>query len=69
MNTELSQEKLLLLRPVQAIKILGIGRSTFWRWAKAGRFSVIQLGPRVSVVRLADIEAFVTSQANKNTVN
>jgi predicted DNA-binding transcriptional regulator AlpA len=56
------------LRPKQAAEFLGIGESTFWRWAKerpdfpAG----IKLSPRTTVFPLEQLTAWRDAQAEKS---
>lgn len=41
-----------------------ISHSTLWRWVKEARFpKPVSLGPRVTVWRLADIEAWESQQS------
>lgn len=53
------------LRPRQAADALGIGLSTFWLKAKTDPDfpTLIQLGPKSTVVREADLEAYVEKKA------
>jgi predicted DNA-binding transcriptional regulator AlpA len=54
------------LRPRQAAEALGIGLSTFWLKAKtdADFPPLIRLGPKATVVREADLEAYVQKKAD-----
>lgn len=40
----------------EAMKRLKISRATIYRWAKAGRLTIYQLGPRSSRIKRDDIE-------------
>lgn len=53
------------LRPRQAAEALGIGLSTFWLKAKTDPDfpPLISLGPKATVVREADLEAYVERKA------
>jgi prophage regulatory protein len=55
------------LRPAQAAKFLGIGESTFWRWAKERDDfpKAIKLGARITVYPLDKLTAWRDAQANK----
>jgi len=49
-----------LIRLPQVLKRVGIGKSTVWAWVASGRFPApIKLGPRMSVWREEDIDAFI----------
>lgn len=51
-------------RPKPSAAHLEIGLSTLWRWAKERHDfpKPIKLSPRVTVFRVADLEAFITRQ-------
>lgn len=53
------------LRPRQAADALGIGLSTFWRNAKSDPDfpPLIRLSAKATVVRQADLEAYVDKKA------
>ena len=53
------------LRPREAAKALGIGLSTFWSKAKTDpQFPLlISIGPKSTVVRESDLEAYVEKRA------
>jgi prophage regulatory protein len=55
------------LRPAQAAKFLGIGESTFFRWAKdrADFPKPIKLGPRTTVYPLDKLTAWRDAQGGK----
>jgi predicted DNA-binding transcriptional regulator AlpA len=55
------------LRPREAAQALGIGLSTFWLKAKTDPDfpQLISLGPKSTVVREADLEAYVEKKASK----
>lgn len=50
-----------LKRPREAAKILGIGLSTFWLWAKKDpEFpKLVKLSTRCTAVRVSDLQAYV----------
>ena len=61
------QEAPRFLRAAQAAKILGVGRSTLWRWAQMGILPrPAKLSSRVSVWNLADLEKFVEARKGGN---
>jgi excisionase family DNA binding protein len=45
--------------PIQAARILGVGRATIWRYLKAGHLRSVRVGPRVR--RVAIPRAFLES--------
>ena len=48
------------LRVKQIIKLLGIGKSTFYKWVKDGKFSEgIKFGERIRVWKTEEIYAFI----------
>lgn len=53
------------LRPREAAQALGIGLSTFWLKARTDPDfpPLISLGPKATVVREADLEAYVEKKA------
>ena len=52
------------LRVSQVIKLLGIGKSTFYKWIADGRFSRgIRLGERIKVWKSEEIYAFMDKAA------
>lgn len=53
------------LRPAQAAKFLGIGESTFWRWAKERSDfpKGIKLSPRTTVYPMDKLAAWRDAQA------
>ena len=57
-----------LVRAREGAAILRVSRATFWRYVKLGLLPRgVRLTPRCTVWRVADIEAFVTRQAEKNS--
>ena len=42
----MENQKLRILRPSQAAKKMGIGRSSYYKLVKAGRIKQVRLGPR-----------------------
>jgi predicted DNA-binding transcriptional regulator AlpA len=55
----------LTVRPKEAAQMLGVGLSTFWLRVKTDPDfpQLIKLSPKVCVVRIADLEAYVTGKA------
>lgn len=55
------------LRPKDAAAFLGLGLSTFWRWAKLREDfpRPIKLGTRTTVYRLEDLTAWRDAQGQK----
>ena len=55
------------LRPRQAAEALGIGLSTFWLRAKTDPDFplLVRLGPKSTVVRETDLEAYVEKKASE----
>ena len=50
------------LRDPAILEILPVGRSSWWRGVKEGRFPAgIKLSPRVTVWRASDIDALIQS--------
>jgi excisionase family DNA binding protein len=43
--------------PIQAARILGVGRATVWRYLKAGHLRSVRIGPRIR--RIAIPRAFL----------
>ena len=57
--TPLPQEG--FVRLPQVLRVLGIGKTTFWEGIKAGRFPApIKLGPRMSVWKVDDIRSLIS---------
>lgn len=52
----------LLLTMTQAAKLLGVGRNTFWRMAKDGVFTPVEITPHVFRYRRYDLDEFVEQQ-------
>lgn len=59
------------LRPRQAADALGMGLSTFWLAARTDpEFPpLIKLGPKCTVVREADLEAYVKKKAEASAAS
>ena len=56
-----------LVRAREGAAILRVSRATFWRYVKLGMLPRgIRLTPRCTVWRMADLDAFVAQQAEKN---
>ena len=57
-----------LVRAREGAAILRVSRATFWRYVKLGLLPRgIRLTARCTVWRVADLEAFVTRQAEQNS--
>ena len=57
-----------LVRAREGAAILRVSRATFWRYVKLGLLPRgIRLTARCTVWRMADLEAFVARQAEKNS--
>ena len=57
-----------LVRAREGAAILRVSLSSYWRYVQQGLLPRgIRLTPRCTVWRVADIEAFVTRQAAKNS--
>ena len=49
------------------LKILGIGKSSFWNGIREGRFPApVKLGPRTSVWRVEDIRALIAKTGSSS---
>jgi len=46
-------------RPKPAARYLDIGLSTFWLYVKQGKLETTKLSERVTVVKKADLDAFI----------
>ena len=56
-----------LIRAREGASILRVSRATFWRYVSLGLLPRgVRLTPRCTVWRVADLEAFVARQAEKN---
>lgn len=55
----------LTVRPKEAAQMLGVGLSTFWLRVKTDPDfpQLIKLSPKICVMRVADLEAYVTGKA------
>lgn len=59
-----------LLRLPQVLALIPIGRSSWWRGCKEGRYpKPVKLGPRTTVWRAEDIAALVQSLGNQGADN
>ena len=57
-----------LVRAREGAAILRVSLSTYWRYVQQGLLPRgIRLTPRCTVWRMADLEAFVTRQAEQNS--
>jgi len=58
-----------VMRADDAARYLGIGVSTFWRFAQKGRLpKPIKYSARCSVWRVSDLDAFIERQAHTDEV-
>ncbi len=58
--TNQNQPTIRYLRPKQISQLLGIGRSTWWKFVKDGEVSRgIKLGDRLTVWPIEEVEAFL----------
>lgn len=56
------------VRVAVVIKVMGIGRTTWWRGVRDGRFpKPVKLGPRTSAWRVEDIRALIANPAGGTT--
>lgn len=54
------------LRLPQVLKLIPVGKSTWWAGIKSGRFpQSYKLGPKVTAWKRSDIEALIASFAQK----
>ena len=54
---------LQLLRPVQVASLLGVDRTTIWRWCRAGTFPApIKIGRSATGFRQSDVAAWLESR-------
>jgi predicted DNA-binding transcriptional regulator AlpA len=53
------------MRAKEVAEYIGIGLSTVWLYAKQGLLKPINLSPRVTVFKKADIDAFVASRIDE----
>ncbi|MFA5501894.1 MAG: helix-turn-helix domain-containing protein [Sulfurovaceae bacterium] len=44
-------------RVQEAATYLGVCKGTIWNWAKEGRFTIQQLGPKVSAIDKIELDA------------
>jgi excisionase family DNA binding protein len=52
-----------LLREPEASHLLGVSRSTLWRYVRHGKITAVKVSERVTGFRLSDIQAIVTGGA------
>ena len=59
-----------LLRLPQVLALIPVGKSSWWRGCKTGRYpKPVKLGPRTTVWRAEDIVALVQSLGNQGADN
>ena len=51
-----------LVRPQPAAKLMGISMATFWRLIRAETLHAVRLSPKITAVRLSEIEALIASK-------
>lgn len=55
------------IRLPTVLRILGVGRTSWWNGIKVGRYpKPVKLGPRTAVWRVEDIRALIASFAEKS---
>ena len=55
--------QLQLLRPAQVASLIGVNRTTLWRWTKKGSFPApVQLGRNAVGFRQAEVAAWIESR-------
>jgi len=55
------------IRLPAVLRILGVGRTSWWNGIKAGRYpKPVKLGPRTAVWRVEDIRALIASFVEKS---
>jgi predicted DNA-binding transcriptional regulator AlpA len=58
------------LRLPQVLELIPIGKSTLWEKVKKGEFpKQIKLGPKTSVWRKSDVQAYIDNYCNDNEVS
>ena len=59
-----------LLRLPQVLALIPVGKSSWWRGCKTGRYpKPVKLGPRTTVWRAEDIAALMQSLGNQGAYN
>ncbi|MDL2271846.1 AlpA family phage regulatory protein [Desulfovibrio sp. OttesenSCG-928-I05] len=59
-----------LLRLPQVLALIPVGKSSWWRGCKTGRYpKPVKLGPRTTVWRAEDIAALMQSLSNQGADN
>ena len=59
-----------LLRLPQVLALIPVGKSSWWRGCKTGRYpKPVKLGPRTTVWRAEDIAALIQSLGNQGADN
>jgi len=59
-----------LIRVPQVLKRVGFGKSTLWAWVASGRFPApIKLGPRMSVWREEEVDAFIAKTGQPEMID
>lgn len=60
---DLAAAEQIFLRLPQVLKVVGVGRSTVWRWCKEGYFPTpVRLGPRVVAWRASDVSDWAAAR-------
>lgn len=66
MRLRLGFSKDQIVRPAKAAGVLGVHRSTLWRWVRRGEMPPpIKLGPRVVGWRLETLKQFLSDRADE----
>lgn len=55
-------ESLQLIRPKPAAKLMGISMATFWRLLRAETLHAVKLSPKITAVRISEIQAFIAAK-------
>lgn len=63
----LYRTKISCLSVAETLRLLGIGRTSFYKLVKNGEIRIIKCGRR-SLVRLSDLDAFLTSLQNREAM-
>ncbi len=65
-TSTLSSKQSGFLRLSEILKLLPIGKSTWWAGVKSGRFpAAVKIGPRTTAWRISDIENLIAEIASQ----
>lgn len=48
-----------LMTPAEVAALFRVSRQTIWRWSKDGTLEAVQLGPKITRFRRADVDALL----------